>query len=112
MNVVDTIRHYLYTIFNPWSFGSNISAEVVQIVVIGALILVFRKPAMRAYERMRHHVLGRHLIAMEERLKEDIHGHHEDSVAILKEHVTSELLAQDKRLATLVKPTPPPRHEL
>ena len=97
------LQHFFSYAFNPWSWVTNITAEVVQILVIGLLFLLFRKPVMRLYERLRRHAYGQHLIALEARLKEDIHGHHEDSVAVIKEHVTTELREQDKRLAQLVR---------
>jgi hypothetical protein len=105
---LDDLRHFLAYAFAPFNFISNISAEVVQIVVIGVLVLLFRNPLRRLYHRLQHHLLGKHLIALEERLSEKVRGHHVDTTVEIKQHVTDELLAQDKRLAALVEPPPKP----
>lgn len=69
IHYLGNIRHYLAWAFAPYSFGSNISASIVQAASVVLAVKVFRKRAEAWLHRVAHKLIKPHLDAHLESVK-------------------------------------------
>lgn len=95
---LDALRHWLYSIFDPWNFGSNLSAAVVQFALVLAVVWFARRPLRRLVDRLAHRHLSGHFASHLQQVEDRLAGHKDDTVAEIKAHVTAELAVIRKHL--------------